>query len=467
VQNASRGLPKNRASIASPVYAARDPALKSARLSTYQYAAGQVAPALISPTLSCNTMMTRFARFALVVSLFGFSTSRSFADFLVGTQFESSVLRIDEATGAELPNGVTPGSAGLANVSGVTVGPDGNIYVSSLNTGEVLFYDGDTGLPLPSPHAGGRDGLFATLGSITMPTSTAGPLRFGPDGHLYVSDFGGQSVRKFDGTTGVEITPTPASVFVGPPAGLAFSANGDIFVGDFGSASVLKVSGGVPSPFVTPASGGLMTPGSLLELGNGNLLVVDLFGDQILEYNPDGSFNRQFAQIDIDLGPSPPPGADPSDYPSDVTFDGDGNLIVSVLGPTNPSDGQTYGTLLKFDLDGGTPIQTLISNDTPFASVAWIAAVDALPGDYTSNGDLGNGDYGKWRQDFGTTVAKGAGADGNGNGIVDAADYVLWRKMMPAEEPGAGGSVPEPASALLVLIAGVAPIISRRRQRHE
>jgi hypothetical protein len=214
--------------------------------------------------------------------------------------------------------------------------------------------------------------------------------------------------------------------------------------------------------FVTPQSGGLQTASSLLQLGNGNLLVVDLFGDQILEYNPDGSFNRQFAEVELDLGPSPPPGADPSDYPSDITFDGDGNLIVSVLGPTNPGDGQTYGTLLKFDLDGGAPIQTLISNDTPFASVAWIAAVDAVPGDYNGNGDVGNGDYGKWRHDFGMTVAKGAGADGNGNGIVDAADYVFWRKMPPG---GAGGGVPEPASAVLLLIAALANLVAHR-QRH-
>lgn len=386
----------------------------------------------------------------------------SHADLLVGTQFEHSVLRIDEASGLELPNGVAPGSAGLANVSGVTVGPDGNIYVSSLGTGEVLYYDGQTGLPLPSPHVGGRDGLFATLGSLTMPTSTPGPLRFGPDGHLYVSDFGGQSVRKFNGNSGVEITPAPASVFVGPPAGLTFGSDGDLYVGDFGSASVLRFSGGVPSMFVTPQSGGLFSPSSLLQLGNGNLLVVDLFGDQILEYNPDGSFNRQFAQIELDLGPNPPPTADPSDNPSDIIFDGDGNLIVAVLGPTNPSAGQTYGTLLKFDLNGGSPIQTLVSNDTPFSSVAWISAVDAVAGDYNSDNSIDDHDYAKWRHDFGMKVARGGGADGNGNGIVDAGDYLIWRKMVPSNL-GHGAEVPEPSALALLVIGGLLALGAKRR----
>jgi outer membrane protein assembly factor BamB len=407
-------------------------------------------------------MNRNLVRTSLTFLLINFAAAVGRADLLVGTQFEHSVLRIDESTGSELPNGVAPGSAGLASVSGVVVGPDGNIYVSSLGTGEVLFYDGDTGLPLPSPHAGGRDGLFATLGSMAMPTSTPGPLRFGPDGHLYVSDFGGQSVRRFNGATGVEITPAPASVFVGPPAGLTFGSDGDLYVGDFGSASVLRFSSGVPSMFVNPQSGGLFSPASLLQLGNGNLLVVDLFGDQILEYNPDGSFNSQFAQINIDRGPSPPPGADASDNPSDITLDGDGNLIVAVLGPTNPSHGQTYGTLLKFDLAGGTPVDTLVANDTPFSSVAWIAAVDATAGDYNSDGLTNALDEAKFEADFGKRVAAGGGADGNGNGTVDAADYVIWRKLAPGGL-GAGGAVPEPTACILLLMAGGFAIARRCR----
>ncbi|MCI0335075.1 MAG: hypothetical protein L0228_17845, partial [Planctomycetes bacterium] len=282
--------------------------------------------------------MKNFAvRFAFSLLLLNCVCVASFGDLLVGTAFDGGVRRIDEATGADLPNNISPGSAGLQLTSGVAVGPDGNIYVSSRGTGEVLYYDGETGLPLPSPHVGGRDGLFATLASLTTPTSTPGPLRFGPEGHLYVSDFGGQSVRKFNATTGEEITPPPATVFVGPPAGLVFGSDGDTYVGDFGSASVLRFSGGMPSVFVQPTSGGLLTPSSLLFMPTGNLLVVDLFGDQILEYNPDGTFNRQFAQIEIDLGPNPPPEADPSDNPSDVVYDRDGNLIVAVLGATNPS----------------------------------------------------------------------------------------------------------------------------------
>lgn len=413
-------------------------------------------------------MRNRAVSLSICVLLFNSIGGPCFADLLVATQFEDSVLRIDEQTGAELPNGVAPGSAGLDAPSGLTVGPDGNIYVSSLNTGQVLFFSGTTGLPLPSPHMGAPDGLFAQVGTFEMPNSTAGPLRFGPDGNLYVSDFGTNLVRKFNGTTGVEITPPPATVFVGPPAGLTFASNGDLYVGDFGSASVNRFSGGVPSLFIPSTSGGLQSPSSLLFLPNGNLLVVDLFGDQILEYSPSGEGFRQFAEIELDLGPMPPPNPDPSDNPSDIIYDGDGNLIVAVLGPTAPTfppdpPTQTYGTLLEFDLEGGDPIRTILSNQTPFSSVAWIKAVDAIPGDYNSNGFVNTADYAKWQADFGKTVAKGGGADGSGNGLIDAADYVLWRKMIPVTPPDDSGGVPEPTTAALVLLVSLLTLGVQRR----
>ena len=48
-------------------------------------------------------------------------------------------------------------------------------------------------------------------------------------------------------------------------------------------------------------------------------------------------------------------------------------------------------------------------------------------GDYDGNGVINAADYSVWRASFGTTVAYGSGADGNENGVVDAGDYVVWR----------------------------------------
>lgn len=48
--------------------------------------------------------------------------------------------------------------------------------------------------------------------------------------------------------------------------------------------------------------------------------------------------------------------------------------------------------------------------------------------DYNLSGTTNSDDYFTWRSTFDTAVTAGTGADGNGNGGVDAGDYVFWRK---------------------------------------
>ena len=61
-----------------------------------------------------------------------------------------------------------------------------------------------------------------------------------------------------------------------------------------------------------------------------------------------------------------------------------------------------------------------------------------------------------------------AAADGNGNGIVDLADFVVWRKSMAGSAAGAVNSplaVPEPAAAFMVMTAIVLLVSRSRRSR--
>ncbi len=75
---------------------------------------------------------------------------------------------------------------------------------------------------------------------------------------------------------------------------------------------------------------------------------------------------------------------------------------------------------------------------TPGPQLLLTLGATALPGDYDHNGVVDMADYSVWRQNFGTTNAD---ADGNGNGVVDAADYVIWRANQGASLPGtASGS---------------------------
>jgi hypothetical protein len=90
------------------------------------------------------------------------------------------------------------------------------------------------------------------------------------------------------------------------------------------------------------------------------------------------------------------------------------------------------------------------------------------PGDYNQDLTVNAEDYYEWAGTFGSktiSVHDAPLADGNFNGIVDAADYVVWRKFAYAAGSGGGQpSVPEPSAALL-LTAGVAALALRVRGR--
>jgi Ca2+-binding RTX toxin-like protein len=104
---------------------------------------------------------------------------------------------------------------------------------------------------------------------------------------------------------------------------------------------------------------------------------------------------------------------------------------------------------------------------------------DNMPGDFNGDGVVNASDYGVWRANFGAESGPGLRADGNGDGVVDAADYVVWRKTDLSQEGynewrtnfgrTSGGAalgasaVPEPA-CLLLIVAGLAGILGTGRR---
>jgi hypothetical protein len=87
------------------------------------------------------------------------------------------------------------------------------------------------------------------------------------------------------------------------------------------------------------------------------------------------------------------------------------------------------------------------------------------PGDYNDNGLVDAADYTVWRDALGDEVDRGYFADGDGDGMITEGDYDVWKanygkNYLPA---GAGGiaSAPEPSAGLLVMV-GVAIAATRR-----
>jgi hypothetical protein len=119
---------------------------------------------------------------------------------------------------------------------------------------------------------------------------------------------------------------------------------------------------------------------------------------------------------------------------------------------TSPNYGSSDPFLVI--LDNG-----MFEDDHPGKILAGALAINhaaLLTGDYNHDDKVDMADYVLWR-DTKTSTSLLA-ADGSGNSVVDAADYNVWRSnfglSFPATGSGIGsGSVPEPATPLMVAIA--------------
>lgn len=87
-------------------------------------------------------------------------------------------------------------------------------------------------------------------------------------------------------------------------------------------------------------------------------------------------------------------------------------------------------------------------------------------GDYDGNGTVDAADYVVWRKTLSQSVTTGTGADGDGNGAVGQSDYSLWRQNLGKLRPtyyssASAAAIPEPSFSGLILVA--AAIFSSRR----
>jgi hypothetical protein len=109
--------------------------------------------------------------------------------------------------------------------------------------------------------------------------------------------------------------------------------------------------------------------------------------------------------------------------------DNDGNSA------TKPTDG-LYLAAIRMKMPGlSSSLPVLLIFGTPNSSVPaeddvafpWAVQQTSLPGDYNGDGIVDAADYTVWRGTFGATAASGLAADGSGNGMVDQADYDVWK----------------------------------------
>jgi hypothetical protein len=92
-------------------------------------------------------------------------------------------------------------------------------------------------------------------------------------------------------------------------------------------------------------------------------------------------------------------------------------------------------------------------------------------GDYNGNHVVDAADYAVWRDTLGQTVVpNGSGADGDKSGVIDPGDYNFWKLKFGTILPGAGAgasgamAVPEPSTLPMGLVAASAILLLARRR---
>jgi hypothetical protein len=108
--------------------------------------------------------------------------------------------------------------------------------------------------------------------------------------------------------------------------------------------------------------------------------------------------------------------------------------------------------------------------DLAMLSDAGVVVLTPLPGDYNGDGVVNAADYTVWRDTLGSTTDLRANGDNNGAsaGKIDQADYDLWKTnfgMHAGNGTGEGlaSMVAEPSTAALLVIGCVVALVARRR----
>jgi hypothetical protein len=113
-------------------------------------------------------------------------------------------------------------------------------------------------------------------------------------------------------------------------------------------------------------------------------------------------------------------------------------------------------TFTYFDLG----LNSIITGEVKF-----VDSFAGLQGDFNNDGVVNLADYTVWRDNLGAATEGALNGNGNGLGGVDAADYALWKSNFGNTNSGSVASVtsavPEPAA--LLLLASVLPLAFARR----
>jgi hypothetical protein len=284
---------------------------------------------------------------------------------IVTSYVTNAVYEVDATTGALLKTLVAPNSQSiLMGPAGVTIGPDGNLYITgegyngSAFTGPYNIVEYNFSTQTLSTFITGAQMQAANGGVPFAP----GGIAFGPDGNLYTDNTlpgaGADQVIRFgitnsDGQLSYNGSNMTIATGLSVACDITFGANpgdqGNLYVSD--DNSVLKITGATTatptsSLFVSPGSGGLTYSCGLVWQG-GNLYDTDPGSGQVLEYDASGNFLGDFTGSALQ---------NPNQQPINTLFLPNGDVVTSTFGPGSgflvSAQGNEGGALMLFNSSG-------------------------------------------------------------------------------------------------------------------
>lgn len=147
-----------------------------------------------------------------------------------------------------------------------------------------------------------------------------------------------------------------------------------------------------------------------------------------------------------------------NEFTADGTFDSLASQQSLNLGNVFNTSADTQSLSFQYAFDNGPLLNGQIEFVTP----------GGLQGDFNGDGVVDAADYTVWRNNLGGDESA-LGGNGNNNGVVDSGDYALWKahfgQSAPAALALASTQVPEPASVVWMLGAALAGIATLKRRR--
>jgi autotransporter-associated beta strand protein len=368
-----------------------------------------------------------------------------------------SSVTVDTGVAASILATVT-GSAGL-----VKNGP-GALHLLSSNpyTGGTTINAGTLGI------ASGALGALPGAPTVNITINNGATLRFNTDGQILnvnrqmLLGTGGGVLNTNGFNAGVASVISGSSLSKAGAGTLTLTNANTYTGGTTVSAGTLLVSNttgsGTGTGAVTVSAGatlggtgtiaGTVTNGGFVAPGAGTAGTLNVGGDYI--QSASGAFN-----VELDFAPGL--AHDFLNVTGNATLAG--ALNVSLLSASTPHIGDTFQILHAAGLAGSQFTTTNLPTLAPglgwnvnygATSVTLSVGSAALPGDFTADGVVDAADYVVWRKGLGTTYTQ--------------ADYTAWSAHFgqSAAASGAAAAVPEPSVAVLAAFCLLLPSCCRR-----